>query len=90
MSINYDDISQRLASLLLQGFCLLTDVCPECGNLLMKSKVGDIVCVKCWIEKSNNCNKHHHSDDHDGSYSHFHGNSFPPVKLFRLDQRKNT
>lgn len=44
-----DDVTQRLGSYLLKGWCMMGDSCPLCrkGIPLMKDKAGDLYCVDC-------------------------------------------
>jgi len=42
-----DDVSAKLGSLLLKGYKMLADSCPDCSNVLMQDKKGLVICVNC-------------------------------------------
>jgi len=44
---NNDDTAAKLGSLLIQGFKMLSDACPDCDTPLMQGKNGPKICVNC-------------------------------------------
>jgi len=44
---NKDDTAAKLGSLLIQGFKMLSDACPDCDAPLMQGKNGPKICVNC-------------------------------------------
>jgi uncharacterized Zn finger protein (UPF0148 family) len=42
-----DALSKKMGDLLLQGWAMLEDTCPQCLFPIMRSKKGELVCVGC-------------------------------------------
>ncbi|XP_053206826.1 uncharacterized protein LOC128391024 [Panonychus citri] len=88
-------IPEKIATMLIQGYCLVTESCSKCKGLLIRSKSDELICVKCFCEQANRKSlKHGHSDEdeneNDGDEKKSETKSVNKSKSIKLEIKENS